>query len=174
MNSPAGTLIGIALWALIPGFIAQKKGRSFILYYFLSFLISPLITIIITACQKPKQNPGPAGNTPQTAPGESRVPAVNAPSGVMAGTQEEALPLPDPTEYIPDAEPTEYIPDADPTEYIPDAKPTEYNSDVDPTEYIPDADPAEYIPDAEPTEYIPDAEPTVCIKNGPDDSDMSF
>ena len=45
-------LIGIALWALIPGFIAKKKGRSFWGYYFLSFLITPLITMIITACLK--------------------------------------------------------------------------------------------------------------------------
>lgn len=43
-------LIGIALWALIPGFIANNKGRSFFGYYFLSFLISPLITMIITLC----------------------------------------------------------------------------------------------------------------------------
>ncbi len=43
-------LIGIALWALIPGFVAKKKGRSFWGYYFLSFLISPLITMIITFC----------------------------------------------------------------------------------------------------------------------------
>ena len=43
-------LIGIALWALIPGFVARKKGRSFWGYYFLSFLISPLITMIITFC----------------------------------------------------------------------------------------------------------------------------
>lgn len=45
-------MIGIALWALIPGFIARKKGRSFWGYYFLSFLISPLITMIITLCVK--------------------------------------------------------------------------------------------------------------------------
>lgn len=44
------SLLGIALWALLPGFIAKKKGRSFWGYYFLSFLISPLITTIITAC----------------------------------------------------------------------------------------------------------------------------
>ena len=45
-------MLGIALWALIPGFIARKKGRSFIGYFFLSFLISPLITIIVTLCLK--------------------------------------------------------------------------------------------------------------------------
>lgn len=44
------SLIGIALWALIPGFIAQKKGRSFAAYYFLSFVITPLVTTIITLC----------------------------------------------------------------------------------------------------------------------------
>ncbi len=48
------TLIGIALWALIPGFIANKKGRNFWGYYFLSFLISPLITMIITLCLSKK------------------------------------------------------------------------------------------------------------------------
>ena len=42
--------IGLALWALIPGFIARGKGRSFWGYYFLSFLITPLITMIITLC----------------------------------------------------------------------------------------------------------------------------
>lgn len=46
------SLIGIALWALIPGFIAKKKGRTFWGYYFLSFLITPLITMIITVCLK--------------------------------------------------------------------------------------------------------------------------
>ena len=48
------TLIGIALWALIPGFIAKKKYRSFWGYYFLSFLISPLITMIIALCVSDK------------------------------------------------------------------------------------------------------------------------
>ena len=45
-----GAIIGMALWALIPGFIAKKKGRNFWGYFFLSFLISPLITTIITLC----------------------------------------------------------------------------------------------------------------------------
>lgn len=44
------SLIGIALWALIPGFVAQKKGRSFAAYFFLSFVITPLVTTIITLC----------------------------------------------------------------------------------------------------------------------------
>lgn len=44
------SIIGIALWALIPGFIARKKGRGFLGYYFLSFVITPLITTIITLC----------------------------------------------------------------------------------------------------------------------------
>jgi RimJ/RimL family protein N-acetyltransferase len=44
------SILGIALWALIPGFVAKKKGRNFWGYYFLSFLISPLITMIITFC----------------------------------------------------------------------------------------------------------------------------
>ncbi|MBQ8136627.1 MAG: hypothetical protein IJ174_04260 [Clostridia bacterium] len=51
MNALA-TMIGVALWALIPGFIARKKGRSFAAYYFLSFLVSPLIAIIISCCVK--------------------------------------------------------------------------------------------------------------------------
>lgn len=44
------TIVGIALWALLPGFIAKKKGRNFWAYYFLSFIITPLITTIITLC----------------------------------------------------------------------------------------------------------------------------
>ena len=43
-------IIASMLWSLIPGFMAQKKGRNFWGYYFLSFLITPLITIIIVAC----------------------------------------------------------------------------------------------------------------------------
>ena len=47
------TLIGIALWAIIPCVIANKKGRAGIAYFFLSFLITPLLTTIITLCLKP-------------------------------------------------------------------------------------------------------------------------
>ena len=43
-------IFGIALLALIPGFIARGKGRSFWGYYFLSFLVTPLISIIVTLC----------------------------------------------------------------------------------------------------------------------------
>ena len=44
------SIIALALLALIPGFIAKQKGRSFFGYYFGSFLISPLITTIIALC----------------------------------------------------------------------------------------------------------------------------
>ena len=47
-----GTVIGMALWALIPGAIAKKKGHSFAGCYCLSFLVSPLIATIIAACLK--------------------------------------------------------------------------------------------------------------------------
>ena len=50
---PTITFIGIALWALLPATIARKKGRSFAAYYFLSFVISPLVTTIIILCLKP-------------------------------------------------------------------------------------------------------------------------
>lgn len=43
-------IIGILLWALVPGFIARSKGRSFWGYFFLSLFITPLITMIITLC----------------------------------------------------------------------------------------------------------------------------
>lgn len=59
-------LIGIALWALIPGFIARKKGRNFWGYYFLSFLISPLITMIITACLSKKELDSNEASAPTT------------------------------------------------------------------------------------------------------------
>lgn len=43
-------IIALALLALIPGFIAKQKGRSFLGFFFLSFLTSPLISIIIALC----------------------------------------------------------------------------------------------------------------------------
>lgn len=43
-------IVGVLLWALVPGFIALAKGRSFLGYYFLSLLITPLVTMIITIC----------------------------------------------------------------------------------------------------------------------------
>lgn len=43
----------VALWAIAPGCIARKKGRSFWGYYFLSFLLSPLISLIIILCLDP-------------------------------------------------------------------------------------------------------------------------
>lgn len=48
------TLISIALWALIPGFIAWYKGRNFIGYYFLSFVVSPVISTLIILCMSNK------------------------------------------------------------------------------------------------------------------------
>ena len=44
------SLTGIALWALVPGFIAAHKGRNFAVYYILSFLITPILTTIIVLC----------------------------------------------------------------------------------------------------------------------------
>ena len=59
-------LLGIAAWAIVPGIIAKNKGRSFWGYFFLSFLITPLITIIITLCLSKKNEeaakPEPAQN----------------------------------------------------------------------------------------------------------------
>lgn len=43
-------IVGVLLWALVPGFIALVKGRSFLAYYLLSLLITPLVTMIITIC----------------------------------------------------------------------------------------------------------------------------
>ena len=48
-------LLGLALWGLVPGFIAKRKDRSFWGYFFLTFLISPLITIIIALCVSNKR-----------------------------------------------------------------------------------------------------------------------
>ena len=53
-------LFGILLFALIPGFIARKKGRSFLGYYLLSLVITPLITFIITLCLSNLNPPKPA------------------------------------------------------------------------------------------------------------------
>jgi len=50
-----GAIIGIALWALLPGFIAQKKGRSFLGYYALSWIITPLIATIVILCLRKRE-----------------------------------------------------------------------------------------------------------------------
>ncbi len=49
-------LIGVALWALLPGFIAKSKGRSFLGYYILSFLVTPLATTIVALCVSDKND----------------------------------------------------------------------------------------------------------------------
>ena len=49
------SLVFLALWALIPGFIAKRKDRSFFWFFVLSFLISPLIAIIIASCVSNKR-----------------------------------------------------------------------------------------------------------------------
>lgn len=64
MNWPS--MIGIALWALLPGFIAKKKGRSFWAYYLLSFVITPLITTIITLCLSKKTEEAAPSSTRET------------------------------------------------------------------------------------------------------------
>jgi hypothetical protein len=51
------SLLGVALWAIVPAVIASRKGRSALRYYFLSFLITPLITIIVVCCLKKIEDP---------------------------------------------------------------------------------------------------------------------
>lgn len=43
-------IILFLLFALIPGIIASKKGRSFIGWYIFSILLSPLIGLIVILC----------------------------------------------------------------------------------------------------------------------------
>lgn len=45
-----GIVLLLLLLALIPGFIASKKGRSFIGWYIFSVLLSPLIGLIVVLC----------------------------------------------------------------------------------------------------------------------------
>lgn len=54
------SIIGIALWALIPGFIARKKVRSFAAYYLLRFVLTPLITMLLTLFVKDLREQSPA------------------------------------------------------------------------------------------------------------------
>lgn len=80
------SIIGIALWALIPGFIAKNKGRNFWAYYFLSFLITPLITMIITACLKNITNTLSSSN-------QDRFSADNILSNYNHGNNGDVVPL---------------------------------------------------------------------------------
>ena len=49
-------IFGIALLALIPAFIAQKKGRSFWVYYLFCFVVSPLVILIVVLCLRNLNN----------------------------------------------------------------------------------------------------------------------
>lgn len=79
------SLVGILLWALLPGFIAKNKGRSFWAYFLLSLVITPLITTIITLCLSriSNDNNTPAdSNTPNQE--TSSVPAASDPTLLQA------------------------------------------------------------------------------------------
>ena len=54
----------VALLSLLPGELARQKGRGFAAYYFLSFLLTPFVTIIILLCLKPKEVFHPGAYTP--------------------------------------------------------------------------------------------------------------
>ena len=70
------TWIGSVLFALIPGFIARKRGRSFWGYFFLSFILTPLITTIIVLCienlnkEQCDERPADTSKKPAVAPAE--------------------------------------------------------------------------------------------------------
>lgn len=49
-------IIAVCLWALIPGAIAKHKGRSFIAYWALSLIITPLIAMFIVIAQQNLKN----------------------------------------------------------------------------------------------------------------------
>lgn len=49
-------LVGIVIWSALVGALAVKKGRNFLAYFALSFVISPLITGIILLCLKNLNN----------------------------------------------------------------------------------------------------------------------
>ena len=62
---PTAVII-LVLWSFVPAIIAVKKGRSCIGFFFLSLLISPLITTIIVLCLKSKKA-GRNGDKPQSS-----------------------------------------------------------------------------------------------------------
>ena len=97
-------IFGIAVLALIPGFIARRKGRSFWGYYFLSFLVSPLISTIVTLCvrntNKPVgKKPNPSNDPPKglnklfSSSPENTITPSNA-SANNDTSPDTALPLP--------------------------------------------------------------------------------
>lgn len=50
------SIIGIALFSIIPGLIAKAKKRSFWGCYFLGYLVSPLVAIIIAIFLSKKED----------------------------------------------------------------------------------------------------------------------
>jgi len=47
MENYGDLLVGICIFAILPGFIAKAKGRSFWGYYFLGLIFSPLLSFIV-------------------------------------------------------------------------------------------------------------------------------
>jgi len=63
--------MGVVLWiglSLIPGAIAQGKGRSFFAYFVLGLVISPLIAAVVAAVAKPLESESAEG----TGEGDTR------------------------------------------------------------------------------------------------------
>lgn len=48
--NPTFSLVLAFLWAILCGYLATRKGRSFFGYFVLSFFITPLFTMILVAC----------------------------------------------------------------------------------------------------------------------------
>lgn len=83
-------LAGALVWSIAVGSMASKRGRSFIGYFLLSFLVSPLISMIIVLCRADltKQNetytpPVSAQNLQSSASGSCQSPS--APSKPASG-----------------------------------------------------------------------------------------
>lgn len=77
--------LGVALWAILPGYIAKKKGRKFWGYYLFSFILTPLVTTIITLC---------LNKIPEKRKGEPNLTAIMPQVSIPAGASKAAAPEP--------------------------------------------------------------------------------
>ncbi len=91
-----GTIFGVVLWASLPGSIAKKKGYSFLAFFLLSLIITPLITTIITLCLKNQNKAdevGYSGQRVNTVPTTSPKPVLPENSSQTTVTEIVNTPL---------------------------------------------------------------------------------
>lgn len=80
------TILFFAPFAVLAGHLAKKKGRSFWGFFALGYILSPLLSLLIVLCLKPRQpdtapDAEPSPDAPADEPAQAPISMDNTPSG---------------------------------------------------------------------------------------------